>query len=139
VAMYAAPMAFARVLLPATLSVDGLALDPGFAGSWPRALTMALLVAMAVQFAITLALGRQPAWLRRIGVALNLAVGTLLVAHGAMMTPQHGVFVSAQANTVAAPIFLTVGGMMVLVALYYAWREWTGIDPAPMRGEMPAA
>jgi hypothetical protein len=32
---------------------------------------------------------------------------------------------------VAAPIFMGVGGMMVLFGLYYAYREWMHIQPAP--------
>ena len=141
--MYAAPQPFARMLLPSTLSVEGLALDPVFATSGIRLLTMALLVGLALGHAIALLLGRQPAWLRRCGVAVNLALGLLFVIHASPMATLDGrpfqVFASAHANTVAAPIFLGLGGMMLLVGLYYAWREWTGIDPAPMRGEMPAA
>jgi hypothetical protein len=136
VAMYAAPVAFAGWLLPDAVRVDGLVLDPRFAGSALRLLTLALLVAMALGYAVALGLGQRPAWLRRIEVGLNLGVGLLLIAHASPLGVAggglaHGVFVSAQANTVAAPIFLGVGGLMVLCALYYAWREWSGIRPAP--------
>jgi hypothetical protein len=137
VAMYAAPVAFAGWLLPDAVRVDGLALDPWFAGSALRLLTLALLVAMALGYAVALVLGRRPVWLRRIEVGLNLGVGLLLIAHASPLgagpghAVAHGVFESARANAVAAPIFLGIGGMMVLVALYYAWREWAGIRPAP--------
>lgn len=135
VSMYAAPMEFARILLPSAVAVDGMALDPLFAGSVMRMATMALLIALAVQHAIALVLGTYPAWLRRLAVGVNLALGVLLVAHASPMSefggPTFNVFVSARANAVAAPIFLATGGMMVLVGLYYAWREWACIRPAP--------
>ncbi|WP_372016579.1 hypothetical protein [Pseudoxanthomonas sp. 10H] len=136
VAMYADPVGFAGVLLPASLPLDGLRLDPQFAASWQRMLTFALLLAMAVQHAVALVLGTRPAWLRRVDVALNLGVGLLCVAHASPMGHAgFHVFESAHANEVARPIFLGVGGMMILVALYYAWREWGLIRPAPATGQ----
>ncbi len=138
--MYADPITFAGWLLPDAVRVDGLALSPEFAGSALRKLTLVLLVCMALQHAIALVLGHRPAWLRRVDVALNLAVGILLIAHAtpARVTggePSTGVFQLAHANTVAAPIFLAVGGMMVLFALYYVYQEWAGIRPAPTPSE----
>ena len=142
-AMYADPVRFAGALLPASLPLEGLRLDPQFAVSWQRMLTLALLLAMAVQHGVALALGTRPAWQRRLDVALNLAVGALCVAHASPMATPDGeafnVFASAQANAVAAPIFLGVGGMMILFALYYAWREWALVRPAPsMQSGTPA-
>lgn len=135
--MYAAPVEFARWLLPDAVRVDGLALTAEFAGSLLRAVTFVLLVWMALQHGIALVLGHRPAWLRRIDVGLNLAVGVLLVAHASPMTgfgggPAFEVFQSARANGNAAPWFLAVGGMMVLFALYYAYQEWACIRPRPV-------
>lgn len=135
VAMYAAPMAFARMLLPDAVAVDGMALAAPFAGSWQRGLTLALLVALAAPYVITLVLGKRPAWLRRVEVGVNIALGLMLVAHGswaagtdeAWLAP----FQSAHTNAVAAPIFTALGGVMVLVGLYYAWREWSLVPAAP--------
>lgn len=133
--MYAAPMTFAGLLLPAAVPVDGLALSAEFAGSWQRALTLSLLIAMALQHGIACVLGGQPTWWRRVDVAVNLALGIMLVAHavprGLDGVPSSSVFASATANGVAAPIFMAVGGMMVLFGLYYAYREWLYIDPTP--------
>jgi hypothetical protein len=133
--MYAAPVTFAGLWLPAAVPVDGLTLSAVFAGSWQRALTLALLIAMALQHGIAWVLGGQPTWWRRADVAVNLALGVMLVAHAAPRgldsAPSSSVFVSAAANTVAAPIFMGVGGMMVLFGLYYAYREWMHIQPAP--------
>ena len=53
--------------MPDAVRVDGLALTAEFAGSWQRMATLALLVAMALQFAVGLVLGRLPVWLRRVG------------------------------------------------------------------------
>ena len=134
--MYAAPVTFAGWLLPDAVRVDGLALSVEFAGSWQRMATFALLVAMALQFAVGLVLGRLPVWLRRVGVALNLGLGVMFIAHASPMTafgggPSFEVFALAHANTVATPVFLAVGGMMLLFGLYYAYREWACIRPAP--------
>jgi len=136
VAMYAAPMEFARWLLPDAVRVDGLALTEAFAGSWQRSLTMALLVAMVLLEGVALVAGRRPRWARRVGVAVSLALGTMFVAHASPMTPFGGgvpfeVFALAHANVVAAPIFLALGGMMILFGLYYGWREWSQIRPEP--------
>ena len=138
VAMYAAPVPFARWLLPDAVPVHGLVLDAAFAGSWQRLLTLGLLVGLAVEHALALVVGSRPAWLRRGSVAVNLLLGVLFVAHA---SPLHGpggtsyaVFQSAHANAVAAPVFLALGGMMILFGLYYAWREWSAIRPAPAGG-----
>ena len=142
--MYAAPVAFAGWLLPDAVRVDGVALSAEFAGSWQRMATFALLVAMALQFAIGLVLGRLPVWLRRVGVALNLGLGVMFIAHASPMTafgggPSFEVFALAHANTVATPVFLAVGGMMLLFGLYYGYREWACIRPAPApRGDAVA-
>ena len=122
--------------MPDAVRVDGLALTAEFAGSWQRMATLALLVAMALQFAVGLVLGRLPVSLRRVGVALNLALGVMFIAHASPMTafaggPSFEVFALAHANTVATPIFLALGGMMLLCGLYYAYREWACIRPAP--------
>lgn len=135
-AMYLAPVEFTRVLFHAAVPVDGLALDPAFAGSGLRMITAVLLAGLVADQVIALLLGQRPAWLRRAGIALSLGLGLLLVAHA---SPLHGpagqaasgVFASAGANAVAAPIFLAVGGMMLLFALYYGWREWALVRPAP--------
>lgn len=136
--MYAAPLDFARLLLPAAVPVDGLALAPEFAGSRLRLSTMVLLVALALQYGMALALGSRPTWLRRIEVAITLALGMLFVAHGSIpASPRTGtglqVFHSAAANAVSGPIFVSVGAMMVLFGLYYTWRELSLTDPAPAR------
>lgn len=128
VSMYAAPMAFARLLVPAAVSVAGMALAPEFAGSALRLLTQGLLVALALEYAISLLLGVMPRWLRLAGVVLNIAIGVLLIAHA---SPVRWVFVSDTANETAAPWFLATGGMMVLFGLYYTHREWAQIRPAP--------
>lgn len=68
---------------------------------------------------------------------MNLALGLLFVIHASPMATLDGtrfqVFASAHANAVAAPIFLGLGGMMLLVGLYYAWREWSYLRPPPAR------
>lgn len=134
--MYSAPVTFAGWLLPDAVRVDGLALSAEFAASWQRFITLALLVAMALQFAVGLVLGRVPAWLRRVGVGLTLGLGVMFIAHAAPMhafgsAASFQVFVSSHANAVAAPIFLALGGMMLLFGLYYAYQEWACIRPAP--------
>lgn len=134
--MYAAPVTFAGWLMPDAVRVDGLALTAEFAGSWQRMLTLGLLVAMALQFAVGLVRGRCPAWLRRMAVALNLALGVMFIVHASPMAtlgggPSFVVFGSSHANAVAAPIFLALGGMMLLFGLYYAYQEWACIRPAP--------
>ena len=143
VAMYAQPVAFARALLPDAVAVDGMMLADAFAGSWQRALTLALLVALPLLYAVATVLGSRPAWLRRVDVVIELVLGLMLIAHGswaaggedAWLAP----FRSAHANAVAAPIFTALGGMMVLVCLYYAWRERTHIDlGAPPAGASTA-
>ena len=67
----------------------------------------------------------------------SLALGLLFVIHASPMATLAGtrfqVFASAHANAVAAPIFLGLGGMMLLVGLYYAWREWSCLRPPPGR------
>lgn len=128
VSMYAAPVAYARLLLPDTVSVAGMALAPEFAGSGLRILTQGLLIAIACQYAVALVSGVMHRWLRLADVVLNLSIGVLLVAHA---SPTRRVFESAKANENAAPFFLATGGMMVLFGLYYAWREWALIKPAP--------
>lgn len=128
VSMYAAPKAYARLLVPDTVSVAGMALAPEFAGSVLRILTQSLLVAIALQYVVALVSGVMHRWVRRADVALNLSLGVLLVAHA---SPTRRVFESAKANETAAPIFLATGGIMVLIGLYYAWREWSRIEPAP--------
>ena len=134
--MYAAPVTFARLLMPPAVPVDGLALTGAFAGSWQRGLTMALLLVLALQEVITLVLGARRWWLRRAGVALSLALATMFFAHASPMQAFGGgtpfaVFRSAHANAVAAPLFMAVGGMMLLFGLYYAWRTWGEIRPEP--------
>lgn len=128
VSMYAAPMAYARLLVPDTLSVAGMALATEFAGSTLRMLTLGLLVGLALQYAAAFVAGGMPRWLRWAGIALNLAIGVLLIAHASHAVQ---VFVSAKSNATATPWFLATGGMMVLFGLYYAWREWSLIPPAP--------
>ncbi len=128
VAMYAAPMAYARLLVPDAVSVAGMALAPEFEGSRLRMLTFVLLVGLPLQYVAALVLGTMPRWLRWVGVLLNLAIGVLLIVH-ASSTVQ--VFVSAKSNATATPWFLATGGMMVLFGLYYAWREWSAVPPAP--------
>lgn len=144
VTMYAAPEPFARWLLPDAVPVYGVALSDAFAGSWQRWLTQGLLLAMALVEAIVVVLGQRPRGLRRLGVAVNLGLGVALVAHASPMTPFGGgasfqVFELARANAVAAPIFLAVGGMMILLGLYYGWREWSQIQPAPAPPQAAAA
>ena len=139
VAMYAAPVAFAGWLLPDAVRVDGVALSEGFAVSAQRMVTFALLLSLALWHGIALWLGRRPAWLRRLEVGSNLALGVLFIAHATPMTalgggPSFEVFQLAHANAVAAPWFLALGGMMLLFGLYYAWREWSLIRPAPEAG-----
>lgn len=143
VAMYAAPMEFARWLLPDAVRVDGLALTDAFAGSWQRAVTQALLVGLALLEGAALVAGRRPRRLRQAGVGVCLALGAMFVAHASAMTPFGGgaafqVFVLAHANAVAAPIFLALGGMMILCGLYFGWREWSIIRPGPSRPSRPA-
>lgn len=137
--MYAAPQPFASLLLQGRLPVDGLALTPEFAASWQRGVTLVLLIALALQHGIALVLGSRQAWLRKLDVGLNLAVGVAAIAHASPMLDiatghVFHVFRSAKANANAAPIFLMVGGMMVLFSLYYGWREWAAIQPAPASG-----
>ncbi|HRF83237.1 MAG TPA: hypothetical protein PLO34_02250 [Pseudoxanthomonas sp.] len=144
VAMYAAPMEFARWLLPDAVRVDGLALTAAFAGSWQRGVTQGLLVALALLEGVALVAGRRPRWTRRAGAAVSLALGTMFVAHASPMTPFGGgaafeVFALAHANAVAAPVFLAVGGMMILFGLYYAWQEWSLIRPQPSPPRSAAA
>jgi len=116
-----------------------LALTAEFASSWQRMVTLVLLVALALQYVFALVRGSRQAWLRKLDVGLNLAVGVAAIAHASPLidvaTGQtFHVFRSAQANANAAPIFLMVGGMMVLFGLYYGWREWAAIQPAPASG-----
>lgn len=110
-----------------------------FADSWQRLLTLVLLAALALQHGIALLLGQRPRWLRWLDIGVNLVLGLASIAHASPMhdltdgTAFH-VFDSAHANANAARIFLAVGPMMVLFTLYYAWREWAAIEPAPAAG-----
>lgn len=135
VAMYAAPVDFARALLPDVVRVDGVALAEPFAASWQRRLTLALIVAMPLVYLAGLVIGSFPAWLRRVDLASQLALGLMFIAHGswaaAPATSGLAPFQLAHANAVAAPIFTALGGIMVLTILYFAWREWSLVPPAP--------
>ncbi len=141
--MYSAPVTFARLLMPQAVEVGGLAYSAAFAGSLLHVLTLSVLVAMALQYVVVLVLGRCPTWQRRLDVGLCLGLGLLCIAHASAVAADGSraveVFASAKANIVAAPFFLGVGGMMLLFGLYYGWREWNLVAPAPQPDQRATA
>ena len=129
--MYAAPRTFVQTMFLGAVPSGGLELAEPFRQSWQRAATLALLIVSAALYAGVAVQGRWRPWVRWAGVAVNLLLGLLLLAHAAPGGPVFPAFLSPAANRVADPIFGAVGTMMLLFALYYAWAEWGRISPAP--------
>lgn len=135
VAMYIAPQPFTRTLFLGVVPVDGLELTQAFAHSGLRMVTAALLLGLAATYVVLFFQGRWQAWLRKSSAWIYALLGIALIAHADTMRAMDGtvfkVFVSETANANAGPIFKTTGGLLVLLALYLAYREWARIDPAP--------
>ncbi len=140
--MYAAPQTFVRVVFLGTLPTSGVELTEAFSQSGLRGATMTLLVLLAVMYAAIVVQGGNRPWIGWLSVVLHGSLGLLLVAHAAPPEALPGretvpVFQSAGSNTVAMPIFGAVGAMLVLCALYDAYREWWRVSPAPALENRP--
>ncbi|HYF16029.1 MAG TPA: hypothetical protein VD971_13245 [Phycisphaerales bacterium] len=134
--MYAAPQTFVRIVFLGTLPTGGVELTEAFSQSGLRAITMTLLVLLAAMYTAIGVQGRGRPWTGWTSVVLHGALGLLLVGHAAPTEPLPAsetvhVFQSAESNAVAMPIFGAVGAMLVLCALYDAYREWWRVSPAP--------
>ncbi|MCW5755063.1 MAG: hypothetical protein KIT24_10195 [Phycisphaeraceae bacterium] len=129
--MYAAPQTFVRVMFLGTLPTGGVELTEAFSQSDLRVTTMTLLILLATMYAAIAVQGGGRPWTGWTSVVLHGGLGLLLVAHAAPGTETIPVFRSAESNTVAMPIFGAVGAMLVLCALYDAYREWSRVRPAP--------
>lgn len=137
--MYAAPDTFVRAIFVGSIPAGGLDLTDAFRESWQRATTLTLIAAVAALHATVAVQGRWRAWTRWASAGAHLALGLLLVAHARPMAKlpseeTFAIFVHPTANAVAAPIFAAVGALLVLGALYDAWRAWSRISPAPAVG-----
>jgi hypothetical protein len=140
--MYAAPQTFVRVMFLGTLPTGGVELTEAFSQSELRVTTMTLLILLAAMYAAIGVQGGGRPWTGWTSVVLHGSLGLLLVAHAAPTEPLPGreiipVFQSARSNTVATPIFGATGAMLVLCALYDAYREWWRVSPAPALGQYP--
>ncbi|HZW07444.1 MAG TPA: hypothetical protein VFF65_09990 [Phycisphaerales bacterium] len=140
--MYAAPQTFVQVMFVGTLPTSGVALTEAFSQSGLRVATMTFLVLLAAMYAAIAVQGGGRPWTGWASVVLHGGLGLLLVAHAAPAEPLAGresvpVFQSAGSNTVATPIFGAVGAMLVLCALYDAYREWWRVSPAPALEKRP--
>lgn len=128
--MYAAPQTFVRVVFLSALPTSGLELTQAFGKSGLRTAAMTILILLAAMYAATVVQGGERSWTRWAGVALHGGLGLLLGAHGGL-AGRGLVFVSPQANQVAAPVFGLVGAFVLLCAFYDIYREWARISPAP--------
>ncbi len=134
--MYAAPQMFVRVMFLGALPTNGVELTDVFRQSGLRGVTLTLLVLLAVMYAAIIVHGGGRPWTGWTSVALHGSLGLLLVAHAALATALPGretfsIFQATASNTVAMPIFAAVGALLVLCALYDAYREWWRVSPAP--------
>ena len=134
--MYAAPQTFVRVVFLGTLPTGGVELTEAFSQSGLRGATLTLLILLVAMYAAIIVQGGGRPWTGWTSVVLHGGLGLLLVAHAAPTEALPGretvsVFQSAGSNTVAMPIFGAVGAMLVLCALYDAYREWWRVSPAP--------
>jgi hypothetical protein len=140
--MYAAPQTFVRVVFLGTLPTSGVELTEAFGQSGLRGATMTLLILLAAMYAAIVVQGGGRPWTGWTSVVLHGGLGLLLVAHAAPTEALPGretvpVFQSAGSNTVAMPIYGAVGAMLVLCALYDAYREWSRVSPAPALEKRP--
>ncbi|HYD00242.1 MAG TPA: hypothetical protein VEB22_03370 [Phycisphaerales bacterium] len=140
--MYAAPQTFVRVIFLGTLPIAGVELTEEFSQSGLRAATMTFLTLLAAMYAAIAVQGGGRRWTGWASVVLHGGLGLLLVAHAAPTGSSLGrevvpVFQSVGSNTVATPIFSAVGAMLVLCALYDAYREWWRVSPAPALEKRP--
>lgn len=78
--------------------------------------------------------GEGSLFLQWLGLLLQGGLGLLLIVHGQLLSlpgADGQVFLSLSANRVAAPIFLSVGALTLLAALYAGWRESLWVDLKP--------
>lgn len=140
--MYAAPQTFVQVMFLGAVPADGLQLAEAFEQSGRRAATVAFLATLAALYAVAAVQNGWRAWTRWTQIAAHICLGALLIAHAA---PMHAapdrtmpVFQSPAANEIAMPTFALVGALIVLCAMYDAYREWSRIRPAPALKTDPA-
>lgn len=133
--MYAAPQTFVHTAFLGVVSDHGVALTDAFRHSALRLTTLALLVASAALYAVILIQGGVRRWTQLAGALVQLGLGSLSLAHAALIASDHGstmqVFVLPAANTTAGPFFGSVGALCLLGGLYEAYRAWARISPAP--------
>lgn len=128
-AMYLAPMTFARVAFFDALPTGGLVLSGAFLASWQRMAVIGCLLLAAVSYAGVAMQGSFRPWSRWSQIGVNLVLGVLLVNHAGPMHAWPGaepfqVFALDAANRIAAPYFLLAGGITLMSALYEAYRAW---------------
>lgn len=138
--MYAAPQTFVQVMFLGTLPTSGVELTQAFSQSGLRGAALTLLILLAAMYAVIFVQGGGKPWLGWTSVVLHGGLGLLIVAHAAPQSGLHetlpgtaaaAIFQSARSNTIAMPIFGAVGALLVLCALYDAYREWWRVSPAP--------
>lgn len=134
--MYAAPQTFVQTLFLGHFSGDAVALSEGFQHSWQRLLTLTCLLAQVVQYTGVAIAGRWHHWSHQIGHVSNGVLGLLLVGHSAPMAAWPGdttywVFAAEHANRIAAPIFASVGALILLSAVYAIWQYRSRVRPQP--------
>lgn len=140
--MYVAPQTFVRVMFLGTLPTSGVELTEAFSQSGLRGATMTLLILLAAMYAAIVVQGRVRPWTGWASVVLHGGLGLLLVAHAAPpdalpVRETAAVFQSARSNIFAIPIFGAVGALLVLCALYDAYRQWWRVSPAPALEKRP--
>lgn len=133
--MYVAPQTFVETMFFGVIPTEGLELTAAFEHSWQKLAMSGVLLAMVAVYLGVFFQGGWRKWSRMLLLVLHVALGIGLLAHaGTMLSPQGGAFrVFAWDSTTAnaGPLFTTVGGLMLLCALYQAYQEWARIDPAP--------
>src|SRR5690606_20384888 len=128
--VYAAPRSFVSTAFLGRVPTHGLALDPDFPGS---ALWIATLAALGLQTSTYIWAAVDGRWRRATrwtSILALVAIGLLLAAH-TDPAEQQQVFLSAQANATAAPIFGLVGAFTILCAFYDMYCQWARTTPAP--------
>lgn len=130
--IYWAPQSFVDTIFVGRVPTDGLALTQAFAQSGVRVLTSVLLVAAAAIYFTVALTGRWWSYVRYLLGLVNLFIGITLAWHTAA-SDQGEIFLSAETNEIAAPIFALTGAFMIVAALYDIYREWMRIRPAPQQ------
>lgn len=131
--MYAAPQTFVHTFFLGVVSDHGVALTDTFRHSPLRLATLGALIVSAALYAVILIQGGMRREVQLAGAIIQLVLGTLSLAHAALIAPASGssIFVLPAANATAAPFFGAVGALCLLGGLYELYRVWARISPAP--------